>query len=556
MASLLCRTRWRTGHIPSAQSKSRSAFLPLAKHNASWVTFLVGMVLLGFGGPSLVHRASAQAQSSTINAESDAGPAGDLVQRLRRGTNPAVDPVEFQASAVSKLQLVRSGINRCIDELQGVGGASAILGSLRDYPGRLDLLSPKIVAELQKAAGPGAALDQADLELCARAVDTHAQLVPLGDPENRLTEVGMSLDRCVAALQRVGPNATATTILKRSGRKLGEDTYTTASTLRNLEGAVGSLNLSPQDLEICVSSYSTQSIQENRVAAAQPVTQQNQVGGFDCQSGYFACFGTTPYPICCPSGSSYCSQTCAGGSGGSTCMPWCESSCFPAEAMVSLEGGDTKPMREVEVGDRVRVLRDDGSVGYEDVYLLTHKDATTASHYVTLTLVSGAKLTLSPRHFIPTAPDAAAADWSRRLIKGADEIRVGDVVWYEAGSRPQAAEVTAVASSLALGAYNPLTLSGTIIVDGVVASAHSDWFLDGVVSADLQARVYQAVLAPVRLAYRVIGPAWTRRISEEWGVADAIRDATTRPRVAWLAWLVPLLLLPLVGTMLLRRRTR
>lgn len=33
------------------------------------------------------------------------------------------------------------------------------------------------------------------------------------------------------------------------------------------------------------------------------------------------------------------------------------------------------------------------------------------------------------------------------------------------------------------GLYNPLTLSGTIIVDGVVASVHSDWFLDTALNA-------------------------------------------------------------------------
>jgi hypothetical protein len=106
---------------------------------------------------------------------------------------------------------------------------------------------------------------------------------------------------------------------------------------------------------------------------------------------------------------------------------------------------------------------------------------------VTLTLASGRALTLSPRHFIPVAAGADDA-WDARVAKGADEVRVGDFVWSAAG------------------AYNPLTLNGTIVVDGVVASAHSDWFLDGVVPADTPARVYQAILAPVRVAYRAMGP--------------------------------------------------
>ena len=33
------------------------------------------------------------------------------------------------------------------------------------------------------------------------------------------------------------------------------------------------------------------------------------------------------------------------------------------------------------------------------------------------------------------------------------------------------------------GLYNPITLSGSIIVDGVAVSVHSDWFLDASASA-------------------------------------------------------------------------
>lgn len=35
----------------------------------------------------------------------------------------------------------------------------------------------------------------------------------------------------------------------------------------------------------------------------------------------------------------------------------------------------------------------------------------------------------------------------------------------------------------AAGLYAPFTLDGTIIVDGVLASVHSDWFLDGIFDA-------------------------------------------------------------------------
>lgn len=46
-----------------------------------------------------------------------------------------------------------------------------------------------------------------------------------------------------------------------------------------------------------------------------------------------------------------------------------------------------------------------------------------------------------------------------------------------------------------VGLFNPLTLSGTIIVNGAAASVHSEWFLDSVFDAlgrpDLLPATYQ-----------------------------------------------------------------
>ena len=51
---------------------------------------------------------------------------------------------------------------------------------------------------------------------------------------------------------------------------------------------------------------------------------------------------------------------------------------------------------------------------------------------------------------------------------------------------------------------------GSIVVDGVLASAHSSWVLDGVTPASLRRHlpaVYQAAFKPLVLAYRALGPA-------------------------------------------------
>jgi hypothetical protein len=206
---------------------------------------------------------------------------------------------------------------------------------------------------------------------------------------------------------------------------------------------------------------------------------------------------------------------------------------------VSTEDGSTKRMTDLKIGDRVAVVRPDGARGFDDIYLFTHKDPVASARYVTLTLESGRKLTLSPRHFIPVAPERGAS-WQAHVLKGGNEVRVGDVVWSEGPSGAvTASPVIEIAHVVRAGFYNPLTLGGTILVDGVAASAHSDWFLDGLVSADTQGKVYQAMFLPVRAIYHLIGPSRMETITERWGVVDFLREATTRSAVrAGMGWVL------------------
>jgi MYXO-CTERM domain-containing protein len=335
--------------------------------------------------------------------------------------------------------------------------------------------------------------------------------------------------------------------LQAASRRPADPTFTSEKTLEKLEQAVGDLALTPRDLETCADAF-----HQNAVLEQSPLVGDNPP---PCTSG------ETP----CPTGPP--------GSGGSCCSPGencqlptcrnCEAvcvtpACFPATATVSLADGSQKAMRDVRLGDRVMVARADGSLGYEEVYLNTHKDSVSSAPYVELALASGRSLTLSPRHFIPVAAAPASA-WAEHVAKGANEIAVGDIVWSRADDGQMVPdEVAAVRTKVEVGAYNPLTMNGTIVVDGVVASAHSDWFLDGIVSADAQTKVYQAILAPVRVAYRALGPARMETITEGWGVVDFVREATTPsgrgPASGWI-WPGVVLLAALGAAFLWRRRS-
>lgn len=447
------------------------------------------------------------------------------------GVSPAGTRADFRA-LVSRLETAEAAIDRCARFQSDYGDrprVRAILDGIALHPGELYFVNEEDIAALQDAAGRSIDLTSAELEVCVRARDT----VPLarGGGRPSFGDLATSLDRCLTAMSQVGPNAAGLMVLRKLNRDIADPTFASARLLDELERKVGDLQLSQRNLELCAHAY-------NAVAVTQAVP--NDAAALGCASGEVDCGSGK----CCPSGDQ-CTNFCQRGNCDIICTA---PACFPAAATVRLEDGSTRTMDELRLGDRVQVAHGDGSLGFSEIYLQTHKDALSAAPFVELTLASGRTLSLSARHFIPTG-----ASFSDAVTKAAEEVRIGDLVWSQATQGMAAEPVVAQRTRVDVGLYNPLTMTGTILVDGVLASAHSDWFLDGIVSPHAQAAVYQAILAPVRLAYRVIGPEAMTVVTEEWGVVDAVRDATTPARVgAGLA----LLALAACAAFVVRRRHR
>lgn len=337
----------------------------------------------------------------------------------------------------------------------------------------------------------------------------------------QLQKASGTIQKCLSALEAVSSSPKLDNVLQDIELKIQHgkvDSLNASATLSALNMAAGKpIGLTAGELKLCVTAYQSQL---QLAATSNRKFYKSQSGGYpDCQ-------GACPNPgepggQCCSSGQ-VCASSC--GDEGSDCYAYCESSCFPSDATVRLESGTTKSMRDLVIGDRVQVVRADGSIAYEDVYLMTHKDTSKVSPYLRIMLSTGKTLTLSPRHFVPTV-QGNDASWDARVLLGANEIKSGDTIWYQDATGAMAlAVVSQVARMAGVGAFNPLTASGTIVVDGVVASAHSDWFLEGIVSADAQGKVYQAIMAPVRGIYSVIGPQRMRTVTEEFGVVDFVRD--------------------------------
>ncbi|KXZ41335.1 hypothetical protein GPECTOR_541g547 [Gonium pectorale] len=183
-----------------------------------------------------------------------------------------------------------------------------------------------------------------------------------------------------------------------------------------------------------------------------------------------------------------------------------------------------------EYGDRVRSRdRRTGELVYREVYLFGHREADRVNPYVHLT-AGGRTLVGTQRHFLPvcvsrcTQQDLEAGSITlenRRF----EDVRVGDLLLLSAGGSSFAlAPVTAVDVMLTRGAYNPYVRGADLVVDGVVASPHSDWILDWAAPASMDRYlpyVYEVLLAPVYGLYRIVGPSTAEWLAHGLGLAES-----------------------------------
>jgi hypothetical protein len=195
---------------------------------------------------------------------------------------------------------------------------------------------------------------------------------------------------------------------------------------------------------------------------------------------------------------------------------------------VSIPGGGAARMDALRVGDRVLVARPDGSLFFDEIYMFGHKDAAPLSTFVQLATAGGA-LRLTPDHHVFVTRAGA------RLELPASAAQVGDLV-HVVGADGAAKLQAVVAKSLTAGRglFNPYTLSGSIVVDGVAASCHSSSFLDGAFEAlniPLPAG-YQALYAPVRALHRLLGAHGMTKLAP---IIDAVVDASNQGPAAVLA---------------------
>ncbi|GIL49725.1 hypothetical protein Vafri_5989 [Volvox africanus] len=231
------------------------------------------------------------------------------------------------------------------------------------------------------------------------------------------------------------------------------------------------------------------------------------------------------------------SMAVAGAGAVASCSTQIGNSCFPAHARVLLRDGSIARMDQLQLGQEVAVRKADGTVGYEPIYAWGHKERNSGPvRYVQIDLSSDsassaaydaaapetAQLELSPGHFV-VMPCQRCLTSGAVAHKRANDVVPGDELWvapalvggnnnrsHGDGMRLELWRVKAVRYITAEGLYNPFTLGGTVMVEGVAASCHSDWFLDSAVDmlgvdAGILPPIYQSAMSPFRMLWRVFG---------------------------------------------------
>ena len=159
-----------------------------------------------------------------------------------------------------------------------------------------------------------------------------------------------------------------------------------------------------------------------------------------------------------------------------TGAPFAGPFCFPAEATVLRKDKKTVAMKDLQLNDEVQVA--DGV--YSPVYLFTHQRSDVQSPFVQLTTATGFTLCLSPCHYVYVNGQAEPV-----LAKN---VNLQDTLTTAQGVD----KVIAIDTRVLPGLYNPHTLHGDIMVNGILTSTYT---------AALTPTLAHAVLAPVRFMY-------------------------------------------------------
>ncbi|MCP9261304.1 Nematode cuticle collagen domain protein [Dirofilaria immitis] len=146
--------------------------------------------------------------------------------------------------------------------------------------------------------------------------------------------------------------------------------------------------------------------------------------------------------------------------------------CFSADTKVYTQNGE-KIMKDVVVGDFVLVPVNKNQLRYERIEMFYHREPETRAKFVTLETESGRNLKLTELHLLPLGDCKQMREMASKS-KFAYKARVGDCVFtMTANHKLQVDRIVKIGRQYLKGIYSPMTVEGSIVVNGVLASCFS-----------------------------------------------------------------------------------
>jgi len=144
-------------------------------------------------------------------------------------------------------------------------------------------------------------------------------------------------------------------------------------------------------------------------------------------------------------------------------------------------------MDELTVGDKVLAS---APTQFSSVYMFSHKLSAVRAEFVRISTVGGRSVMLTPNHYLYVNNKLAVAE----VVKSGDKLKT---------ATGEADEVAGVSRVWAEGLYNPHTMHGDIVVDGIQTSTYT---------SDIDPTIAHAALWPVRMMHSmgrdVVGDAF------------------------------------------------
>jgi hypothetical protein len=184
---------------------------------------------------------------------------------------------------------------------------------------------------------------------------------------------------------------------------------------------------------------------------------------------------------------------------------WIIPLCFPNFATVQTRQG-AKKVSELQIGDEVKVMQRDNTVGYSPVIGWAHNDPEHAASFLELSTATKS-ITLSQDHLIPIVRNGETShhrSLRHHEVDGLEYVKAGKVVEGDcvlqvitSPSGDESFQCVPIAAKRVIqsrGIFAPLTMAGTVVVDNIAASCYA---------AVQSHATAHAALAPIRMAYEL-----------------------------------------------------